>query len=83
MVTRKGSYPWPRIDDALDYIIGSTWFSTLDLWIGYWQVELALEARPDTAFTIGHSLWHFRSMPFGLCNAPDMFARLMQRVGLG
>ena len=44
-VTRKDSYPLPRIDDALDYIGGSSWFSSLDLRSGYWQVELAPEAR--------------------------------------
>ena len=53
-VTRKESYPLPRIDDALD--TGSQWFSSLDLRSGYWQVDLAPEARPKTAFTIGQGL---------------------------
>ncbi len=79
-VTRKDSYPLPRIDDALDYVAGSCWFSSLDLRSGYWQVELASEARPKTAFTIGQGLWQFRVMPFGLCNAPATFERLMERV---
>ncbi|KAM6968624.1 retrovirus-related Pol polyprotein from transposon 412 [Tautogolabrus adspersus] len=79
-VTRKDSYPLPRIDDALDHIAGSCWFSSLDLRSGYWQVELAPEARPKTAFTIGQGLWQFRVMPFGLCNAPATFERLMERV---
>ncbi|CAI5671513.1 unnamed protein product [Oreochromis niloticus] len=79
-VTRKDSYPLPRIDDALDYIAGSSWFSSLDLRSGYWQVELAAEARPKTTFTIGQGLWQFRVMPFGLCNAPATFERLMERV---
>ncbi|KAJ8416544.1 hypothetical protein AAFF_G00358320 [Aldrovandia affinis] len=43
-VTRKDSYPLPRIDDALDHISGSRWFSSLDLRSGHWQVEQA----PDT-----------------------------------
>ena len=30
-VTRKDSYPLPRIDDALDKVAGSQWFSSLDL----------------------------------------------------
>ncbi|KAG1957220.1 thy-1 membrane glycoprotein [Pimephales promelas] len=79
-VTRKDSYPLPRIDDALDYVAGSCWFSSLDLRSGYWQVELAAEARPKTAFTIGQGLWQFKVMPFGLCNAPATFERLMERV---
>ena len=79
-VTRKDSYLLPRIDDALDYIGGSSWFSSLDLRCGYWQVELDPEARPKTAFTIGQGLWQFRVMPFGLCNAPATFERMMERV---
>ncbi|CAI5660323.1 unnamed protein product [Oreochromis niloticus] len=79
-VTKKDSYPLPWIDEALDYVTGSSWFSSLDLRSGYWQVELAPEARPKTAFTIGQGLWQFRVMPFGLCNAPATFERLMERV---
>ncbi|KAI3360647.1 hypothetical protein L3Q82_002512 [Scortum barcoo] len=79
-VTRKDSYPLPRVDDALDCIAGSRWFSSLDLQSGYWQVELAPEARPKTAFSIGQGLWQFKVMPFGLCNAPATFERLMERV---
>ncbi|KAJ8416256.1 hypothetical protein AAFF_G00382780 [Aldrovandia affinis] len=55
-VTRKDSYPLPRIDFALDSVSGSTWFSTLDLCSGYWQVPLSLSARPKTAFTIGRAV---------------------------
>lgn len=79
-VTKKDSYPLPRIDDALDHVAGSQWFSSLDLRSGYWQVELAPEARPKTAFTIGQGLWQFTVMPFGLCNAPATFEQLMERV---
>ncbi|GFY13441.1 retrovirus-related Pol polyprotein from transposon 412 [Trichonephila clavipes] len=49
-VTKKDSYPLPRIDDTLT---GNTWFSTLDHKSGYWQVELHSDDEEKTAFTTG------------------------------
>ena len=48
-VTTKDSYPLPRIDDSLDALAGSQWFSTLDLSSGYWQVEVQEEDRPKNS----------------------------------
>ena len=76
----KDSYPLPRIDDTLDALVGARWFSTLDLKSGYHQVEVAEEDKPKTAFSFGQGLWHFNVMPFGICNAPGCFERLMERV---
>ena len=44
-ITRKDAYPIPRVDDTLDTLSGSAWFTTLDLKSGYWQVEVAAEHR--------------------------------------
>lgn len=52
-VTRKDCYPLPRVDDTLDLVTGSSWFSSLDLHSGYWQVRFTPESRPKTAFSIG------------------------------
>ena len=80
-VTRKDSYPLPRIDDTLDALGEAQWFSTLDLKSGYWQVEVQPSDREKTAFTIpGKGLWQFKVLPFGLCNAPATFERLMEHV---
>ncbi|GFU66147.1 hypothetical protein TNCV_2858201 [Trichonephila clavipes] len=50
-VTKKDSYPLPRIDDTFDTLAGKTWFSTLALKSGYWQVELHPDDKEKTAFT--------------------------------
>ena len=39
-VTLKDSYPLPRIDDALDAVNGTQYFSYVDLMNGFWQVEM-------------------------------------------
>ena len=82
-VTRKDAYPLPRVDDTLDTLAGSRWFSTLDLISGYWQVEVDQEDREKTAFSTPEGLFEFTVMPFGLCNAPATFQRLMDLVLAG
>ena len=58
---------------------GARWFSTLDLKSGYWQQD-----KEKTAFrTSGRQLFKFDQVPFGLCNAPATFSRLMDRVLAG
>lgn len=79
-VTKKDSFPVPRVDDKLDALVGSQWFCTLDLQSGYWQVEVDEKDREKTAFVTENGLYQFKVMPFGLCNAPATFERLMNKI---
>ena len=58
-LTIKDSYPLPCIDDAIDSLRGSRWFSTLDLASGYWQVPMDPKDIEKTAFATQYGLYQF------------------------
>ena len=78
-LTVKDSHPLPRICKTLESLTGAAHFSTFYMNSGFWQVPMANESKQYTAFTLGSmGLCECESMPFGLCNAPPTFQRLMQ-----
>ena len=79
-VIKKDAYPLPRIDSCLDALTGSQWFCMLDLTSGYWQVAIEEASIEKTAFLTHKGLFEWKVMPFGLCNAPATFERLMEVV---
>ncbi|GBN89139.1 Transposon Ty3-I Gag-Pol polyprotein [Araneus ventricosus] len=56
-ITKKGVYPLPRIDDALDCLSGAKIFSIMDLKSGYWQIEVDEKDSKKTAFVISDGLY--------------------------
>lgn len=79
-ITKKDLYPMPRIDDALDTLQGAQYFSSIDLRCGYWQIPMAPDDKAKTAFATPDGLYEFNVMPFGLCNAPATFERMIDSV---
>ena len=72
-ITKKNAYPLPQIDEMLDSLAGATYFSTLDLMSGYWQVMMNPADKEKTAFITRYSTYEFNIIPFGLCNASATF----------
>ena len=77
-LTVKDSQPLPRICETLESLAGVAHYTTIDMNCGFWQVPMDDESKQYTAFTLGSmGLYECESMPFGLCNAPPTFQRLM------
>ena len=76
---KKDSYPLLRIQEALESLVGVGHFLCLDLKLGFWQIKLEEVLKQYTTFTVGNlGFFKCNCMPFGLCNVPAMFQRLMQ-----
>lgn len=79
-ITIKDSYPIGNIEDNLAQLAGSRVFSSIDGAGAFHVVELTESAKEKTAFATPEGHFQFRKMPFGLCNAPSTYARLIQIV---
>jgi len=73
--TLKDHFPLSFIDQFLDTLEGNNFFSFLDGFSGYNQIQVALDDQDKTTFTYPWGTYAYRVLPFGLCNAPATFTR--------
>jgi len=78
--TVRDSYPLPRMDDCLDFLGDAQIFSTLDCNARYWQIPVAAEDKPKTAFNCHCGKLQCTRLLFGLCNAPATFQRAIHTI---
>ena len=77
--TKKDSHPLPRGPETMESLVGTRYFSTMDLKSGFWQVKMAEESHQYMAFTVGSlGIYEFPRMPYRLCNTSATFQHLMQ-----
>ena len=75
--TKKDSYPLPHIQETLNSLVGV--FSMLDLKSGFWKIMMDEDSKQYTTFTVGNlGFFECEQMPFGICNVPATFQRLLQ-----
>lgn len=79
-VTIKDAFPIPKTESCLDTLRGSVYMSTLDMASGYYQVKLDEKDKHKTAFVTKYGLFQYTKLPFGLCNSPATFSRVIQLV---
>nr|XP_034320976.1 uncharacterized protein LOC117687844 [Crassostrea gigas] len=72
--------PMPSPESIFSKMTGKKFVSKIDLSKGYWQVPMADESKSLTAFSTPSGLYQFRTMPFGLVNAPATFSRMMRKL---
>jgi hypothetical protein len=70
----------PLIEEILDELHGSKFFSRLDFKVGFHQVRMSAEDEFKTAFKTHHGHYQFKVMPFGLYNALATFQCIMNSV---
>ena len=76
----RDAFPLPRIDEALQAVYSSNWFSSFDLAQGYLQLAMEENDIKKTAFRAGSTdLYEFTCMQFRLLNAGSSFCRLMEQ----
>jgi hypothetical protein len=73
-------YPLPDINEILDQLGQSKYFSCLDMVMGYHQIELMEEDKEKTAFSTKNGHWEYKRLPFGLKTAPSTFQRMINTV---
>ena len=79
-VTRKFTWPMPKVEDIFSKLNGATYFTTMVLCTGYHHIPLDKSSIPKTAFNSPFRKYEYVKVPFGLAQAPAYFQELMTSI---
>jgi Reverse transcriptase (RNA-dependent DNA polymerase) len=78
--TRKNHFPLPFIDQLLERLAKHSYFCYLDGYFGFFQIPIHPQDQEKITFTCPYGTFAYHRMPFGLCNAPGTFQRVMMAI---
>ena len=79
-VTRKFTWPMPKVEDIFSKLNGATYFTTLGLCTWYHHIPLDKSSIPKMAFNLPFGKFEYVKVPFGLAQAPAYFQELMTGI---
>ncbi len=78
--TNKNPFSLPFLDSVLDSLVGHEMYSFMDGYNSYNQVKMAIEDNEKTTFILEWGAYAYNIMPFGLCNAPIPFQKIVTKT---
>lgn len=79
-VIKADRWPPPKIEEIFDELESSNVFSTLDLFSGYWQINMDDSCKEQTIFVTRSGMYQFEVMPFALMDVPRIFQDMMDGI---
>jgi len=76
----KDDFLLPTINDILDEMRNSKYFTVLDANSGYHQIPVWRQDQDKTCMVTRSGTYNWKVMPFGLCTAPNYYQRIMDIV---
>jgi len=78
--TIKNAYSLPRIFNLINTLKHSRYFTKLDIWWGYNNVQIKETDQGKAAFTTPYGLYEPTVMFFSQCNSPPTFQAFMNHI---